>query len=277
MSRRIASFDAGRGVGGVPSRLASVVAAAVLHLFFVIAPVWAADPKVPPGRDPGGIAVAIIGGGLDYRRQELASRIARDGEGELIGWDFVDENRTPFAAAGGSDPVVGIIVAESSARLLAVRVANGEERQIPQAFRFIRDTPARVALLVTGPAAPVERGNLVMAARQLTQVLIVVPARLVAPESPGAPATGDASGLLVVAAVGSVAKGDVSVEADAGAAVGGETHPDDVAAARIAALAVRLISKESLLAGSALRERLIGLAKARPDGSKLISGIDHLP
>lgn len=59
----------------------------------------AADPKVPPGQDPGGPALALIGGGIDYTSAKIAHRLARDGEGEPISWDLIDNDRTAFARA----------------------------------------------------------------------------------------------------------------------------------------------------------------------------------
>lgn len=59
----------------------------------------AADPKVPPGQDPGGPALALIGGGVDYTSADIAHRLARDGEGEPISWDLIDNDRTAFARA----------------------------------------------------------------------------------------------------------------------------------------------------------------------------------
>lgn len=58
----------------------------------------ASKPKVPVGVDPGGFAVAVVGEGIDYWRPEIARRLARDGEGEIIGFDLVDGDRLPYAA-----------------------------------------------------------------------------------------------------------------------------------------------------------------------------------
>ena len=61
-----------------------------------------AKPRVPPGRDPGGVAIALIGTGIDYTIPEVAQRLARDGEGELIGWDLEHKDRKPFDKSKGS-------------------------------------------------------------------------------------------------------------------------------------------------------------------------------
>ena len=82
-------------------------------------------PRVPPGLDPGGVAVAIADPvGIHYADPQIAQRLARDGEGELIGWDFVDEDRRPFAEPGtkiAATSVAGVLLREAgAARLLAV-------------------------------------------------------------------------------------------------------------------------------------------------------------
>ena len=43
--------------------------------------VAAPKPKVPAGLDPGGVTVAVIGGGVDYRSPNFARSRARCGEG----------------------------------------------------------------------------------------------------------------------------------------------------------------------------------------------------
>lgn len=262
-----------------PTRLLAVVLA---HFVLSAAVAQAADPNVPPGRDPGGAAVAIIGGGLDYRREEFAARLARDGEGELIGWDFVDEDRRPFASAGGVDTVAAIVVRESAARLVPLRIAPGVERQIVQALRMSGETPSHVVLLVAEPGQPIERQNLVLAAQQLPRLLIVVPARLVAPETQSVRGPDDAGGLLVVSGPTPSPSADLSVDASRepealDAARSEKTHPDDVAAAKIAALAARLIAREAVPTARAHRARLLGMARSGPGAAKIISGVEKLP
>src|SRR2546423_15285496 len=59
-------------------------------------------PPLPPGRDPGGVAIALITTGIDYTVLEVGQRLARDGEGELIGWDLGDQDRKPVDGGKGS-------------------------------------------------------------------------------------------------------------------------------------------------------------------------------
>ncbi len=239
----------------------------------------AADPKVPPGRDPGGVAIAIVGQGLDYRRPELVSRVARDGEGELIGWDFADNDARPFASPAGDDRLADIVLAEGpGTRLVVARVAAGRDDQIAMALRFTADTPARLAFVAARPATAIPRGHLADAARHLARLLIVVPARSVAGALEPAGAS-EQVGLLVVAADGSTGQADVLVSLAArpgspvGTAAAAGIVADDIAAARVAALAARLIATEPGLTGGALRARILSLARAAPKGAPVIQEI----
>ena len=241
------------------------------------------EPKVPPGRDPGGPAVAIIGAGLDDRRPEVASRLARDGEGEPIAWDFADADRRPFAARGGDDSLAAIMLGEGrAARLVVARVGAGRQDQIAAALRFAGSTPARVVLIAADPGQGLARAHLAEAARHLAGLLLVVPARRVIFEADAQNASGHRGGLLIVAAEGGPAGADVAVVAaapasgPAAAATASGTHPDDVAAAQVAALAARLITLEPGLAGAALGARILSLAGPRPAGPPALSGIARI-
>lgn len=225
----------------------------------------AADPKVPAGRDPGGIAVAIIGGGVDYRRPELVDRLARDGEGELIGWDFVDEDRRPFAQAGPTDRLATTIVASGLVRIAPMRISRGDERQVARALRLLDETPARIALLAADLDTPIGRSNLVAAAQSLPRLLIVVPARLVTPPRLGAGGNAeDVAGLLVVSARPATFA-DVWLAAD-GVVPASEVPEDDLAAARVVALAARVAAGDPGLTGAALRAKLLALAVSATGG-----------
>ena len=57
-------------------------------------------PKLPPGLDPGGPAIVLLTTGIDYTKPAVASRLARDGEGDLIGLDTIDGGNLPYAANG---------------------------------------------------------------------------------------------------------------------------------------------------------------------------------
>src|SRR6185369_8658920 len=92
-------------------------------------------PPLPPGRDPGGVAIALIGTGIDYTIPEVAQRLARDGEGELIGWDLEHKDRKPFDKSKGSTRpewggdgtlIASLLVAPRTTRLVPVRLDPGD-------------------------------------------------------------------------------------------------------------------------------------------------------
>lgn len=120
----------------------------------------ARKPKPPPGRDPGGIAIAIVTTGIDYAQPAIAARLARDGEGELIGWDMVDgDNRphaaspsdTPGSAGGDGTHFARDLAFPFKTRLVPIRVAAGTPAAIAQAITFAARTPARVVLVPMTP------------------------------------------------------------------------------------------------------------------------------
>ena len=110
------------------------------------APAIAADPPVPIGQDPGGIAVALISAGIDYTDPAVANCLARDGEGELIGWDFVDNDRRPYAAGSNKLPTLGPDFG-GQVRIVPVRVDPARPISLAQAVAFISKTPAQSAVL----------------------------------------------------------------------------------------------------------------------------------
>jgi Subtilase family len=122
----------------------------------------AKKPPLPPGRDPGGVAVALLVTRFDYTAPHIAQRLARDGEGELIGSDLIDNDNRPFgdsraetpAPWGGDGTIVAskIVDAPNGARLVPVRIDPRDPASLARAVAFIARTPARiVAVPMWGP------------------------------------------------------------------------------------------------------------------------------
>lgn len=138
-------------------------------------------PKVPPGIDPGGIAIALVGYGLDYTDPEIAPRLARDAEGEIIGWDLVDDDNRPSSRAGrdangndGTRLAKLLLSAYAYARLVPVRVASLDVPALSQTINFLTRTPARIIALPVSDRAAQEW--LRQRAGMASQILIVAAA-----------------------------------------------------------------------------------------------------
>ncbi len=209
-------------------RMLGVVAA---MSWWACGPALAADPKVPPGHDPGGTAIALIGGGIDYTSEKIAPRLARDGEGELIGWDMIDNDRRPFPtaiASGGSSGAASkpqassgktsdddtelaslILSAYAKGQLVPVRTRPGEAQALATAIAFVAGTPARIVVI----AQPLDSAPLRLVVRQASERfkdhLFVVAGDVglaAAPVAGGAPLPSlmNFANVLVVAALGDV-------------------------------------------------------------------------
>ena len=186
----------------------------------------AADPKLPPGLDPGGQAVVLIGTGLDYQSERVSARLARDGEGEMIAWDFVDNDRTPFAAAtatavapeatDGTTAAAALLSAYSRGRLVPVRVPEADAMALAKAIGFATGTPARVIGIALPLATADMRRVVKEASVRFKDHLFVVaaelppksaapkvplpPAAATPPSAPAADALTNIGNVLVVAA-----------------------------------------------------------------------------
>src|SRR5215475_587780 len=149
-----------------------------------------AKPPVPPGRDPGGIAVALIGTGIDYTLPHIVPRLARDGEGELIGWDLQDQDRRPFDQSRGTAPsewggdgtlLASLIVSAPTVRLVPVRIDPSDPVELAHALAFVAQTPARVVVVAMGSPSRSHWEAFRQAALRFNDVLVVVPAEPVYP------------------------------------------------------------------------------------------------
>jgi hypothetical protein len=160
-------------------RILAACLALALNLTSALA--QSAKPKVPPGTDPGGIAIALIAYGIDYTDTEIAPRLARDGEGDIIGWDFVAGDNKPFAAtpeAGidGTRLAKLILTAYARGRLVPLRVAPSDPAQFAQAMRFVLQSPARIVAVPIWSARPEIVEVLNSAAQHARDRLFVIPA-----------------------------------------------------------------------------------------------------
>ena len=54
------------------------------------------NPPIPPHSSRGGIPVAVVDTGVNYLLPEINSRLSRDEEGRVLGYDFWDLDQRPF-------------------------------------------------------------------------------------------------------------------------------------------------------------------------------------
>ena len=263
--------------------------------------VFAAQPKppIPPGRDPGGTPVAVICTGINYNKEYIARGLARDGEGEIIGYDFVDDDRRPFATGSLAQrtditDVSEIILAEGQAATLAPIRANLDDiASIGKAIGYAAQTPAKIIAIEKPLMGGQFIGLVTAASKRFPDRLFVVPVGYegteVAPD--GTVPVPDVDLPNVILSTGSTPEGqlhpvllppgiklfdliepnpgvaDVAVPTDARFLPGTENvylTNGSVAFARMAALAARLRAVEPELSGAAMKARILGLAKPLP-------------
>lgn len=118
------------------------------------------EPAVPAGNDPGGVAVAIIDSGVNYTLKEIAPRLARDADGNLIGYDFHDNDALPFDLVPGRRPengrhhgtrVAAIFLREApGARLVPYRYRAHSFETFAAIVETIADCPAQIVIMSLG-------------------------------------------------------------------------------------------------------------------------------
>jgi hypothetical protein len=133
----------------------------------------AADPPLKSGRDPSGTPIAILSGGLDYTRPEIARLLARDGEGEAIAWDTVDGDHRPFEKDSEGAETALAAAALGGVRIIPIRITEGDRTSLAQAIAFAAGTPARIVLAPLSEKARTEIEVLAAAAQKFQHVLFI--------------------------------------------------------------------------------------------------------
>jgi hypothetical protein len=286
-SPRCLHFNGERGCGrarttggGLFALVFLLFAVALVSATLCLAAGPATKPPVPTGVDPGGVLVALIGDGVDYTQPELAARLARDGEGEIIGWDVHDKDRRPY----GIDFLKGFTTRQSAAamaivgqpgmtRLAVFRVASHDRDQwIAETAAAIGMAASTHARLIILPAhAPDDL--LSAATKQFPTLLFLVPT--FRGEDVNYDTVIKVTNVAVCKEPYSAVDGDgltyaADIATDSACSVMpmlGSTYPlAETAAGRIAALAARLLRAEPKLTAAELRARIVALAKPFPEG-----------
>jgi hypothetical protein len=106
-----------------------------------------AKPLVPPGKPTKGFAVAIMADGFDYTRPAVAAKFARDGEGDAIAFDAVDDDRQPF----GRDATVSRLTEMTPSLVVPIRV-DASLASWQRGLAFVHRSPARVIVILSVPS-----------------------------------------------------------------------------------------------------------------------------
>lgn len=161
----------------------------VLSLFalpFLMGLALAADPKVPAAKDPGVTPVALAATGIDYTDTSLASRLARDGEGNIVGWDFVDNDIFPYAKDERSNAYARLLLVGPDVELVPLRLAADDFAGAARATAFVSRTQARTLVLTLSSTRKEDWDLFTKAAAHFKDLLIIVPAGETAPLYPAA-------------------------------------------------------------------------------------------
>jgi len=161
-------------------------------------------PKVPSGVHPdNAVAVAMIGPGFDYTRTTIADALARDGEGVLVGWDFIGRDARPHAEDAPSTARAAHLAASGAVALVPLRIEAQSPLMLPEAFGLAHQMPVRILICETLAGDPAAWRWLPIAARELGDRIVVVPAGIAADDVATAPIARTISSLATVIVVAS--------------------------------------------------------------------------
>lgn len=134
--------------------------AALLLLLMPAAMAGEGEPPVPPGKDPGGVAVALIDSGVNYTLPHIARRLARDPKGKPIGRDFADGDAQPYDVVPGprrkielhhGTSVASILLREApQARLVPYRFHPSDYQTFAAIIEHVAEGPARIVSMSLG-------------------------------------------------------------------------------------------------------------------------------
>jgi subtilisin family serine protease len=258
------------------------------------------NPPVPPGVDPGGVTVAVIDSGINYRLPIFAARLARDGAGRALGHDYgdmddrpydIDTSRSPFFPGHHGTRVASVVVREAPAiRLIPYRYPRPDMARMGD---LIADADAKGATIVAvamGSNKPEDWVAFAAAARARPHMLFVISAGNngrdidARPVYPAALAIDNAIVVTSGYRDGRLARGsnwgrravdlmvpaeDIAVVDHLGAAT--LASGSSYAVPRVAALAARLAARNPPWDGLALKRAIIARARPVPgDGEPIV-------
>ena len=154
----------------------SSIALAVAMLLASTVVALAKKPKLPPDHDPGGQAIILLTTGIDYTKPELAARLARDGEGDLIGWDTIDGDNRPYVTNGEGTAQAIALGKAPGTRIVVIRIDPGKAPSLMTGLQFVGRMPGRVIVMPELAGDVTLRTPLFTAFGQLADHTFIVPA-----------------------------------------------------------------------------------------------------
>lgn len=103
---------------------------------------------MPAGAPSRAFTVGLLSGGVDYTRPGVSAKFARDGEGEIVGWDAIDDDARPFAR----DPVATALVGISPILIAPFRLDLASAASWDRTLAVLAKTPIRMAVVAATPA-----------------------------------------------------------------------------------------------------------------------------
>ncbi len=265
----------------------------------------ALDPPVPEGRDPGGVSVALLDTGVNYLQPGIGERLARDADNAIVGYDFEDDDARPFDLNAALSPfhpgrhgtlVANALLAEAAPlRLIALRYPRSDPAKLEAAVDLAAKGGARVLLVGLGGRREADWQGFAAGLRAHPELLAIVSAGRDGEDIDDRawyPAALDLPNMLVVGAADGfgqpvrsnwgLRRVDLLAPAerlvvrdfdDVEQAVAGA----EFAAARVAALASRLLAAEPGLTAGALKAGILAMARLSDHGARPRSAYGVLP
>ena len=246
----------------------------------------------PGGTDPGGVRVALVDSGLAYDLPLFRNRLARDGEGRPLGYDFWDldpwpydgdVSRGPFLPIRHGTAVASVLAREApDAALIPFRYPRPDMSRMGELVRRAAEAGARILAMPLGSRNPedwrefedalaghdilavvsagndgrdIDRDPVYPAASALENILVVTSADGFGRLAPGSNRGRESVDVMLPAE-------NVEIVDFRGAS--GTASGSSYAVPRLAALAARLLAREPGLSAARLKARILARATPSP-------------
>ena len=248
------------------------------------------NPPVPGGTESGAVRVGLVDSGVNYLLPEIASRLARDEDGALVGFDFWDLDARPFdsnPARSAFHPqrhgtrTASLLLEEAPvAALVPYRYPRNDMSRMRRLVEHAAAAGVRIVNLSMGSRRRSEWADFEAAARDHPEVLFVVSAGnddADIDETPVYPASLKLDNLLTVTSAddfGLPARGsnrgrgsvDLAVPAERIPVTGFDGRPrrasgSSYAAARVSAFAACLLAAHPEWTAPALKSAVLARAE----------------